>query len=152
MNKLTGGCACGAVRYELSGEPIFQLVCHCNDCQKASGSAFAEVILVAADRLTIVGAEPKFFAVKADSGRTMNRGFCGNCGSPVMMRRTETPQIAFLQAGSLDDPHVFKPAVEVFTCNAHSAISPISGAARFEKGPPAEVVRPVLEAYFATRS
>lgn len=152
MATLTGGCTCGAVRYELSEEPIFQLVCHCTDCQKSSGSAFEEVLIVAADRLAVMGREPKFFAVKADSGRTMNRGFCENCGSPVMIRRPETPQVVFLQAGSLDDPTVFKPAAEVFTCRSDSSVNRIDGAARFDKGPPPDVVRPVIEAHFANRS
>ena len=152
MVTYSGGCACGAVRYELSEEPIFQLVCHCADCQKASGSAFAEVLIVAADRLSIYGSEPKFYAVKAESGRTMNRGFCDNCGSPVMIRRPETPQVAFLQAGSLDDSTAFKPAAEVFTCRAQSFATPVKGAMSFEMGPPADLVRPVIEAHFASRS
>ena len=152
MAYLTGGCTCGTVRYELSEEPIYQLVCHCTHCQKASGSAFAEVLIVAADRLAMLGSEPKYFAVKAESGRTMNRGFCEECGSPVMIRRPETPQVVFLQAGSLDDPALFKPAAEVFTCRAHSLARPIDGTARFEKGPPADVVRPIIEAHFAKRS
>lgn len=151
MAKLTGGCSCGDVRYELSEDPIFQLVCHCTDCQKSSGSAFAEILIVAADRLSIVGSEPKFFAVKAESGRTMSRGFCGKCGSPLMIRRPETPLVAFLQAGSLDDPGVFKPAAEVFTCRAHSLTKPIDGVSRFDKGPSADLVRPVIEAHFAKR-
>lgn len=152
MKKLAGGCTCGAVRYELSEEPIFQLICHCADCQKASGSAFAEVLIVATDRLSIHGKEPKFFEVKAESGRSMNRGFCEKCGSPLMIRRPETPQIAFLQAGSLDDPTAFEPAAQVFMCRARSYDSPIEGAAQFEKGPTSDVVRPVIEAHFAKRS
>ena len=151
MAKLTGGCTCGAVRYELAEEPIFQLMCHCTDCQRASGSEFSEVLFVAADRLSMLGREPKFYSVKADSGRTMNRGFCGNCGSPVMICRPETPQLAFLQAGNLDDPGIFKPAAEVFTCRAHSLASPIEGTARFKEGPPLDLLRPILEAHFARR-
>lgn len=151
MSNLTGGCACGAVRYELSEAPIYQLVCHCRDCQKASGSAFAEVLLVASDRVSLVGKEPKFFALKAESGRIMSRGFCEDCGSPIMIRRPETPQLTFLQAGSLDDPNLFEPAAEVFSSRAQPFVRPIEGAARFEKGPPAEVIRPILEAHFTHR-
>jgi len=152
MTRLTGGCACGAVRYELAEEPIFQLMCHCSDCRKASGSAFAEVLFVAADRLSMVGSEPKFYSVKAESGRTMNRGFCETCGSPIMIRRPETPQLAFIQAGSLDDPMIFKPAAEVFACRAQPAISPVKDAMRFDKGPPLDLVRPAIEAHFKKRS
>jgi hypothetical protein len=151
MVTYTGGCTCGDVRYELAEDPIFQLVCHCADCQKASGSAFAEILVVAADRLSITGSEAKFFAVKAESGRIMNRGFCGKCGSPLMIRRAETPQVAFLHAGSLDDASVFKANAEVFTCRARALTNPVEGVARFDKGPPADVVRPIIEAHFAKR-
>src|SRR5262245_33623998 len=99
MTKLTGGCACGAVRYELTEEPIFQSICHCCDCQKASGSAFAELMAVAADRLSMLGDEPNFYAAKAESGRTMSRGFCQVYGSPIVIRRPEMPQVVFIQAG-----------------------------------------------------
>jgi hypothetical protein len=151
MPMLTGGCACGAVRYELAEEPIFQLICHCIDCQKASGSEFSKVLFAAADRLSMLGREPKFYSVKANSGRTMNRGFCDNCGSPVMIRRPEIPQIAFLQAGSLDDPSIFKPVAEVFTCRAHSLANSIEVKDRYEEGPPVELVRDVFKAHFAKR-
>lgn len=151
MTKRTGGCTCGAVRYELTEEPIFHLVCHCANCQKASGSAFAQVLIVAADRLSLPGKEPKFFAVKADSGRTMSRGFCETCGSPVMIRRPETPQVVFLQAGSLDDPSLFAPTAEVFMCRAQPLANPIEGVTHFEKGPPADTVRSAVEAHFAKR-
>ncbi len=115
MSKLTGGCACGRIRYEVAEAPILQVQCYCADCRRASGSAFAEVMLVAADRLTLSGAEPSFYTAKADSGRTMNRGFCGTCGSPVLIRRPETPHIAFIQAGSLDDPSAFTPSASTLS-------------------------------------
>jgi hypothetical protein len=149
---LTGGCACGRIRYELAEDPIFQLLCYCADCQKASGSAFAEVLLVAADRLTLTGAEPKYHSVKADSGRTMNRGFCEHCGSPILIRRQETPQIAFVQAGSLDEPQSFRPAAAVFTCRAPASAPPAGNIPAFDKAPPAEIVRPIVEAHFAKRN
>jgi hypothetical protein len=151
MLTFTGGCACGAVRYELAEEPILQLICHCTDCQKASGSEFSKVLFVAADRLSMLGREPKFYSVKANSGRTMNRGFCDTCGSPVMIRRPEIPQIEFLQAGSLDDPNIFRAAAEVFTCRAHSVVTSIEGKDRFEEGPPVDLVGDVIKAHFARR-
>lgn len=150
VTSLTGGCACGAIRYEVTEEPIFQLICHCTDCRKASGSAFAEVLLVATDRLSMLGREPKFHSVKADSGRTISRGFCDTCGSPIMAQRQDAPQLAFIQAGSLDDPMVFKPAVEVYTCRAHPAIGVVSGAERFDKGS-SNRMGPAIEAHFKKR-
>jgi len=151
MATITGGCACGSVRYELAEAPIFQLLCYCADCRKASGSAFAEVLLVAADRLTLTAAEPKYHAVKADSGRVMNRGFCEQCGSPILIRKPATPQIAFLQAGSLDDPRVFVPAAAVFAEGAPASAPPPAGIPAFDKGPPADLIGPIVVAHFAKR-
>jgi hypothetical protein len=151
MSVLTGGCACGAVRYELADEPFVQLVCHCADCQEASGSEFVETLLVTADRLSMLGEELKFFPVKASTGRTMKRGFCENCGSLVMINRPELPQIEFLQAGSLDDPSLFRPTTEMFTCRADLLISSIKSMGRLEERPPIELLRDVVAAHFAKR-
>ncbi|MDN5005489.1 GFA family protein [Bradyrhizobium sp. GCM10027634] len=151
MSVLSGGCACGAVRYELADEPIFQLICHCADCRRASGSEFAKVLFAAADRLSMLGSELKLFPVRASSGRTMNRGFCENCGSLVTINRPEIPQIEFLQAGSLDDPSLFTPATEVFTCRADLLITSIESIGRLKEGPPIELFRDVVAAHFAKR-
>jgi hypothetical protein len=152
MKSLTGGCACGSVRYELSDTPILQMQCYCEDCRKASGSAFAEVMLVAADRFALSGKEPKYHSAKADSGRTMKRGFCGDCGSPVLIHRPETPQFAFIQAGSLDDPSAFVPSVAVFTSHAPATAPPPTGVPAFENGPTPEFVKPFLEAHAKRRA
>jgi hypothetical protein len=100
----------------------------------------------------MLGNEPKVYAVKSEGGNTMSRGFCPTCGSPIMIRRAETPQVAFIQAGSLDDPKIFKPVAEVFTCRSNPSIGPVDGAVRFEKGPPPDLVRPAVEAHFKKRS
>ena len=50
--KLSGGCACESIRYECTEEPIVQVICHCRACQRASGSAFAAIMMVAADRIS----------------------------------------------------------------------------------------------------
>lgn len=149
--SITGGCACGQVRYELADQPIFHIRCHCDDCRKASGSAFADVLMVASDRLTVSGAEPKTYTVTADSGRSMSRAFCGACGSPVLIRRPDNSLVAFLQAGSLDDPNLFAPQVVVFACHAQPSTPAPVGVPVFDKGPPADLVRPVVEAHFANR-
>src|SRR5947208_13941275 len=103
----SGGCACGKVRYECNEKPLVQLICYCRDCQRASGSAYAAVLIVPRDRLAFTGPELKFHDVTANSGRIMRRGFCSACGSPISIRRPETPQVEMLQAASLDDPSSF---------------------------------------------
>ena len=58
---MTGGCLCGAVRYESTGEPGFALLCHCRDCQRQSGSAYAAGLRVAASGFWVTQGEPKFY-------------------------------------------------------------------------------------------
>lgn len=149
--KFTGGCACGKVRYECREKPLAQLICHCRDCQRASGSAFAAVVVVPSDRLTFSGDALKYYEVKANSGRTMRRGFCGECGSPVSIRRPETPMVEFLQAASLDDPSGFAPSAEVFVSSAYPWHHLHPDTLKFDGAPSEAVVRAPIAAYFASR-
>jgi hypothetical protein len=152
MSGFTGGCACGRIRYDCSEQPIVQLICHCRDCQRASGSAFAAVLVVPSDRIKFSGSGLKYHTVKADSGRTMQRGFCSECGSPVSIRRPETPLVEFLQAASLDDPSKFRPSCEVWISRADAWHPLDAGIQKFEQSPSAEAVRAPIEAYFAARA
>lgn len=147
----SGRCACGRVRYECSEQPIVQLICHCRDCQRASGSAYAAVAIVASDRLAFTGAEPKYHAVTTRSGRTMRRGFCSECGSPVSIRRPETPLVEFIHAASLDDPSMFTPSCEVWVSSADPWHALLADTQKFETDPSPEAVRDPIRAYFAGR-
>src|SRR4028118_54666 len=114
---LSGGCACGAVRYETEAEPVLMLNCHCRDCQKSSGSAFAAVVVVPKDAVQMSG-EPRYHRVVGQAGKAVERGFCPTCGSQVTTNFERMPDVLGLKAGTLDDPSLFKPSVEIFT---HSA-------------------------------
>ena len=148
--NISGGCACGRIRYESAARPIIQLTCHCLDCQKASGSAFAAVMMVPSDRLTCTGAVPKYHSVTAASGRTMNREFCGDCGAPLFIRKPELPSIAFLQVNSLDNPSLFSPEIHVYV-GRMQPWERFSEDAPYEKSPPPEMVKSLIQAYFASR-
>lgn len=76
----TGGCLCGAIRYECSVAPLFMGNCHCRDCQRSTGSAFAAAMLVPRSAVTIAG-EVKYYDVTGDSGAIVGREFCPTCGS-----------------------------------------------------------------------
>lgn len=77
----TGGCICGAVRYEITGEPHVTYVCHCTDCRRQSGSAFGLTSVLTADQLKITRGELKTQTRVAESGRTLTRYFCPECGT-----------------------------------------------------------------------
>ncbi len=116
--SLTGGCLCGAVRYECSAEPVMSVNCYCRDCQHATGSAMAPVLIVPKSTFRLTKGELKHFAVKADSGNEVSRGFCQNCGSPVLSLMSGMPDLAAVKASSLDDPSVYKPTMNVFVASA----------------------------------
>jgi hypothetical protein len=114
---LTGGCACGAIRYACAAAPVFSWICHCRDCQRASGSAFCPVLYVPKAALTISG-DSTYYDVKAESGNRVSRGFCPQCGAPLFIQADLVPELQGLWAASLDDPSQFHPAVQVWCSSA----------------------------------
>jgi hypothetical protein len=132
--SFSGGCACGAVRYECSVEPMMSLNCHCRDCQRASGSAFAAVMAVPKAAVTITG-EPKFYEVQAESAHTVGRGFCATCGSPLFITLSAWPEIISIRAASLDDPSYYRPASDIWTDSAQPWDYMNPELPKFPKGP-----------------
>ncbi len=118
-DPVSGGCSCGAIRFEYSGEPVLSLNCHCRDCQHASGSAFASFVVVWKESFRLRCGEPKYHAKVSDAGNTMRRGFCAECGSPITILEPHRPKLAFIHAASLDDPSTYKPTMDIFTASAH---------------------------------
>ena len=106
---IQGGCLCGAVRYSIVGEPVFQLSCYCRDCRRVSGTDGYAAYVVQRSDLTLEQGEPTSFSVTAKSGRTNTRNFCGKCGS----RLWADLELGFasVAGGSLDDPEVFQPTM-----------------------------------------
>ena len=85
VETITGGCLCGRVRYESSGAPLFGVVCHCRDCQRASGAGHVPVMGVWKSTLSVNG-ETSSHAVVGGSGKLAVRHFCPNCGSTQFTR------------------------------------------------------------------
>jgi hypothetical protein len=110
-----GGCACGAIRYRAEGDPLFAVNCHCRDCQRETGSAYAPVLVVPVANFKLIQGSPKHFDVVTDSGRTARRNFCGDCGSPLFGSGPDTINI---RVGSLDDPSMFRPSQDIYTASA----------------------------------
>ena len=88
----TGGCLCGAIRYETVGEPVFSLRCHCRDCQRQSGAAHVPAARVPSAGFRILQGTPKRYVTKADSGNDIVRVFCGNCGTPLYVQVGNSPR------------------------------------------------------------
>lgn len=116
----TGGCACGAIRYECTSEPLAMVTCHCRDCQHASGGACIYVVIVPADSFKLTrGALSYYFTESVRMGHH-RRGFCAKCGSPLTgaENREGTTGIVGITAASLDDPSEFHPQMHTWTSDA----------------------------------
>ena len=98
-------------------DPVVMLNCHCRDCQKASGSAYAAVVAVPKNAVQMRG-EPRYYRVVGKAGKAIERGFCPTCGSQLTVKLERLPDILGLQAGSLDDPSIYRPKMDVFTSSA----------------------------------
>ena len=114
----TGGCLCGAVRYESTGDPVFSLQCHCRDCQRSSGTAYIAAMRVPAAEFRITRGTPKRYVSSADSGNQITRAFCGDCGSPLYVQVSTRPDIVGLRVGTLDDPSGFRADSDIFVKSA----------------------------------
>ncbi|MFU8816041.1 MAG: GFA family protein [Pseudomonadales bacterium] len=133
MANRTGGCLCGALRYQLLQEPTMTAVCHCTHCQRQSGGVFSTNLVVAESDYLQQG-ETKVYEDTGDSGKPVYRHFCGDCGSPIISRVAAMPGVVMLKAGTLDDLGGIRPAVEVYTDHAADWVAPIAGAQRFGQG------------------
>ena len=111
----SGGCTCGAIRYSAEGEPTYSMNCHCRDCQRETGSAYAPVLGLPIATFRVTQGSPKYFDLRADSGRITKRAFCGECGSTLFGAGADFVSI---RVGSLDDPSVFRPSQDIYTASA----------------------------------
>lgn len=114
----TGGCLCGAIRYENVGDVLFALRCHCRDCQRQSGAASVAAIRVPAEGFHVLKGTPKRFTARADSGNAITRSFCGDCGSPLYVQVSTMPNVIGLRVCTLDDPAWFHPEADIFVRSA----------------------------------
>jgi hypothetical protein len=118
MTKVTipfsGGCACSAIRYESTAEPVLMLHCHCRDCQRSSGGPFSSFVIVLTE------------------GFKLLRGFCPECGSPIQVMTDSQPQIVAIRTASLDDPSWFNVQMDVWISDAHPWDQMNSALPKFE--------------------
>jgi hypothetical protein len=114
VDSLEGGCACGAVRYRLTSDPLFVHCCHCLNCQRQTGSAFVINVLIEGDRVELLAGEPQPVDVPRDDGSTQLIFRCPTCQVAVFSEYG-SPKIRFVRAGTLDQPSAVSPDVHIFT-------------------------------------
>lgn len=135
MSEFKGGCLCGAVRYECSAEPVFSGNCHCRDCQRISGSGYVSTFFVPEDSVTITG-EVKYYDKNGDSGHLVRRGFCPACGSQVFGKPEIVAGVLGIRAGSLDNPELYHPTMDIYTASAQPWDFMNPGLPKFPQLPP----------------
>jgi hypothetical protein len=122
---LTGGCSCGAIRYEVTAFPFLL-------CQTASGSAFALNLPVASRSFRIVKGEPKGWHHHSPSGVAVVSWFCADCGARLYGERAGWPEVMNVRAGTLDDTRWLTPVGHMFMKSAQGWVVPAEGAECFE--------------------
>ncbi len=108
---ITGGCLCGAVRFQITAKPLAAYYCHCTMCQKSGGGPFMAGATVPLEGFTYTKGSP----LRYESSPGIVRLFCGACGSPVGYQAAENPKLADFALGCLDDPNIIKPESHQFT-------------------------------------
>ena len=134
--KITGGCLCGALRYEAQGDPLYMGHCYCTDCQKVSGSGFIPFMGFAASALRFSGASRPFVSPAANGGDA-TRNFCPTCNSLVFGGVVGKSDSFTIYAGSLDDKSHFHPQIAIFARNRPAWASLPEGVTVFQEMPPA---------------
>jgi hypothetical protein len=133
----SGGCACGAIRYEIAGEPVSTSHCQCRQCQRASGTGHGSYLTFVGAPVELRGRASTWRDV-GENGTPKDRGFCSTCGAPVYLTFATAADVFVVTAASLDDPARFNPA-KVMWASAGQAWDPVDPALpRFEKMPPRE--------------
>lgn len=112
-DSYTGGCRCGALRYDIAAEPVFANHCQCLDCQHFSGTGHGSYLTFPSEAVAFTG-EPRAVDVVADSGNTKHHGSCSTCGSPVTLTFAAMPNIFTVHAATFEDPTRFAPQVVTY--------------------------------------
>ena len=111
-----GGCACRAVRYRLTTDPLFVHCCHCRWCQRETGTAFALNAMIEADRVVLLEGEPEIVNTPSLSGKGQKISRCPHCRIAVWSNYGGGGDaVRFIRVGTLDNPDRFPPDVHIFT-------------------------------------
>lgn len=115
MNEeLNGGCACGTVRYQLSQRPMFVNCCHCDDCQRLTGSAFVINAVIETVAIKLLSGQPVAVPVPREDGpHSIYR--CPTCQTAVWSDYGHRSYLRFVRVGTLDQGHDLKPDAHIFT-------------------------------------
>jgi hypothetical protein len=107
-----GGCLCGAVRFEILDGIRNIVYCHCSQCRKAQGSAFAANGIVDSNQFRILQGEDKLTAYESSPGQF--KYFCKVCGSPIISKRPAAPEQVRVRLGTIESDIAELPQAHIF--------------------------------------
>jgi hypothetical protein len=130
-----GGCQCGDVRYEISGDPLALYICHCRECQKQSASAFGMSLQVKRANFRITRGAARSWSRGTDSGNRLKCFFCPRCGSRIWHESDPPLDTVTVKAGSLDQSVDASDAIHIWTSRALTGIVIPAAAMKFPEEP-----------------
>lgn len=129
---ISGGCRCGAVRYEAEGEAAHHALCHCRDCQMASGAPMLAWLAMPSAGFRVTKGEPVRYTAPSGS----MRAFCGTCGTPLFfVNEAALPGIVDIQSVTLDEPDASAPSVQIQTAERRAWMADLATMPEFERFP-----------------
>ena len=134
MTQLSGSCLCGGITYSANADIKMIINCHCTDCQKATGSVHGTMVFVEEDKVSING-NPATFDHPADSGNTLTKMFCNDCGSQLMGKNTGRPGMIGLRAGGIDQKELIKPGADIYCSSAIESTPLNANTKHFDRMP-----------------
>jgi hypothetical protein len=132
---ISGGCLCGAVRYESSAAPLITRVCWCRLCQYLGAGSGTVNVCFQTGSFAVRGTTSDYVSI-ADSGNVLHRRFCPACGTPLFSAAESRPHLVFARAGTLDDPEIARPAMTIWTATAPTWACIADHLPRVERQPP----------------
>ncbi|MCE9658403.1 MAG: GFA family protein [Burkholderiales bacterium] len=143
MAPYFGQCLCGSVRYRVSKEPLTLYACHCTECQRRTGSAFALSLIVRRDDLQLVSGQTTGYSASLADGRTKSGQMCPSCGTRLWGTPAKYPGIVIVQPGTLEQPCHLVPIAHQWLSEAQPWFVPPPGVPAYPRGPadPGEFVR-----------
>jgi len=105
-----GGCLCGAIRYQVEGNPTSISICHCRSCRRASGAPTVSWFVVSRAQFNLVSGTLTI----RQSSKPVRRGFCSQCGTQLTYEHESAPDTIELTTASLDAPARFQPTKEIW--------------------------------------
>jgi hypothetical protein len=127
-----GGCLCGALRYEVTADPVESGYCHCRICQRSSGAPVLAYASFPVDSFRYVTGTPSSFASSSRGARE----FCANCGTQIAFRASPGPRTVDVNVGALDEPARFPPEKHIYCSSAVPWMNLADALPHFNEGPP----------------